>query len=431
MQNFKEKLVEQFQDFEKSLNGFKQSPIHQIRKSALEIFKTNGFPSTKDEEWKYLSLRPILKQNPGKTSEINLSESALKNCLIPNLEVNQVVLVDGIFVPEFSKIVSTETGLVVESFKTTLQNQASKIEQYFAQLADFKNNSLTALSTAFAQEGVFIEIPAHQKIEIPIHIIHVSTGDFMAQSRNLILAQKNSSASIIESFHSIQTAKGFQNTVTEIDCQANSHLDFYKLQTDFGESKSIGTIQCQQAQDSTFSNYTISWSGALVRNNLNTIHKGKNCLTNYFGLYLTDEKQIIDNHTLVDHAMPNCESNEVYKGIAKDFSKAIFNGKIMVRQDAQKTNAYQSNKNILLDDSATINAKPQLEIFADDVKCSHGATVGQLDENELFYLQARGINKKTALQMLLIAFAGDVLENIKNEAIRNYLYQGLNEKLIG
>ncbi|MBC8488351.1 MAG: Fe-S cluster assembly protein SufD, partial [Bacteroidetes bacterium] len=254
--------------------------------------------------------------------------------------------------------------------------------------------------------------------------------NLLSQQRNLIVAGKDSHISIIDSYNTIGNNYNFLNTVTEIYAGENSQVHYCKIQNDGDNSIHVGTTQVQQEKNSHFNSATVSWGGNITRNNLNSFLNGMGCECHMYGAFILSGEQHVDNHTLVDHAAPNCYSNELYKGILDDNSTGVFNGKVMVRKDAQKTNAYQSNKNILLTDTATMNTKPQLEIFADDVKCSHGATTGQLNKEELFYLRTRGIDKDEARAMLLYAFASEVIQTIEISPLRNILFDKLNEKLM-
>ncbi|MEO6695213.1 MAG: Fe-S cluster assembly protein SufD, partial [Ignavibacteria bacterium] len=253
--------------------------------------------------------------------------------------------------------------------------------------------------------------------------------NYFSQPRNLILAEEGASVNVIEDYHTIGDKQSFTNAVTEIFCDKSSKVEHYKIQNDGDNSYHIGTSQVMQEKDSRFSNTTISWGGSITRNDLNSVFNDSNTECHFFGLYMLTGKQHVDNHTLADHKMPHCYSNELYKGILDDRSTGVFNGKIMVREDAQKTNAYQSNNNILLSDDATIYSKPQLEIFADDVKCSHGATTGQLNEEEMFYLQSRGISKDHARTLLLYAYASDVIDSVKVGELKDLLVKKLEKKL--
>jgi Fe-S cluster assembly protein SufD len=288
------------------------------------------------------------------------------------------------------------------------------------------------MNTALMSDGAFIFVPSNKKVENPIIIVNVldsSDMNVLSQPRNLIVLEKNADACIVESYLSIGANASFTNVVNEIYANENAHLEHYKIQQQVGETYHNNYTQIFQEANTNINQVTLTLDGTMVRNNLHFYMNGKNCDTLLYGLYITEKSNHVDNHTRVDHAMPNCQSNELYKGIMKDKSTGVFNGKIMVHLDAQKTNAYQRNQNILLDENAAINTKPQLEIFADDVKCTHGATIGQLDEEPMFYLRSRGIPEDVARKMLLNAFADDIAEKIKIPELVGLLEQLIDEKL--
>ncbi|MBL7127838.1 MAG: Fe-S cluster assembly protein SufD [Ignavibacteria bacterium] len=288
------------------------------------------------------------------------------------------------------------------------------------------------MNTAFACDSIFIYVPDGNKIKDPVIILNISDTkkpNTLLQPRNLIISGKDSSVTLIDLNYTVGNNHSLNNTVTEIFADKNSELNLYKIQSEGDKSFHIGTTQVHQEEYSKFNSATISWGGSITRNNLNSLLNGEGCECNFDGAFVLSGNQHVDNHTLVDHAVPNCQSNEFYKGILGDNSVGVFNGKIIVRKDAQKTNAYQSNKNILLTKTAAMNSKPQLEIFADDVRCSHGATTGQLNEDELFYLRTRGIDKKEARITLLFAFASEIIQKIKVEPLKNILFDMLHNKL--
>jgi len=273
-------------------------------------------------------------------------------------------------------------GSLAEILKTFL----SLFKKYFAKYAKL-NNGFIALNTAFAKDGAYINIPEGVTINDPVHILNVNgneNGHLLSQPRNLIIAGKNSRVKVLESYNSITNSANFTNVVTEVIAEEGSNIDLYRIQDENLNSFHVSLTQVEQKKRSVFTVYTMTTGGALVRNDVNSVLDDEGCETHLYGLYITDGSQHVDNHTLMDHAKPHCLSNELYKGVLNGRSRAVFNGKVLVRPDAQKTNAYQSNKNILLSPDAKVDTKPQLEIFADDVKCSHGATVGQLDEESVF-----------------------------------------------
>ncbi len=407
--------------------------ISLSRKLALEALKTVEFPTVKDEEWKYTNIRPILNGNYSfkKPDATFKDQSIIKSLLIPELDSNVLVFVNGRFEESLSSIQEQDRSIFIGSLANIPENFTSLVDNHFGKLCT-KEGAFTALNTAGFSDGLFLHVPKNVTLNWPIHLLNVNTCESIEpinQYRNLLILEKSSSAVLIESYHVIGLGSGFENIVTEVFVDENANLEHYKLQTACESSSQICLTEVSQKQNSTYTNHTISWCGKIIRNNLNTIHEGQNCLTNYFGLYIADTDQIIDNHTFINHAIPHCNSNESYRGIVAGSGKAVFNGKVLVQQDAQKTLAYQSVKNLLLSENATIYAKPELEIFADDVKCSHGATIGSLDKNELFYLEARCISKEKAKAMLTFAFANEIIEEIKIEALKLYLTERLEIKL--
>ncbi len=406
--------------------------IAEIKKEAVETFKRLGFPSTKNEEWKYVNVQQILPDQPVfSAAPARLTAVDLKSFLIAGNNVHLLVFENGIYRADLSTS-ETINNLVIGPISLLKDNQTFK--NNFGKVVSFGTEPFVALNTAVDHEGVFIHVPVNTVIEKTIHILHVNTNeqpDRITSIRNLIVADKHASISIVESYHSLnQQCNGLINAVNEIVVHENARVELCKAQLDSDAASQINFTQTIQEKSSTFDTVTVTLNGRLTRNNLHIKLNDTNCTSHLFGLYILDGDQITDNHTLVDHAMPNCYSNELYKGVIGGKASGVFNGKIFVRKDAQKTNAYQSNKNILLSDDATMNTKPQLEIFADDVKCTHGATTGQLDEEALFYLRARGIGEKSARTLLNIAFVADVLNNIKSDDLRATLQQKAEAKLM-
>lgn len=434
--DLKLKLIEDFKKQEAGLNGESKNYFHKIRLNALSVFEELGFPLKKLEEWKYTNINPALKHDYkiAKNDDQNLiSKDEIKNFLFDDGKTNLLVFVNGIFSRQLSEIITKEgeEKIFIGNLVEGKEKFSEVFETHFSKYADYKNTGMTAMNTAFAGDGAFIYLTKGTSIE-PVHILNISDSrkdNYLSQPRNLIVLKENSRVEIAESYVSLGSDHSFTNVVTEIFLDKNSDLHHYKIQNENDNAYQIGTTQVLQKADSRFSDTTISWGGAITRNNLNSVFDGPNTECHFYGLYLLNGKQHVDNHTLADHAMPHCYSNELYKGIIDDKATGVFNGKIMVRPDAQKTNAYQSNGNILLSEDATIYSKPQLEIFADDVKCSHGATSGQLNEDEMFYLRARGIDKKNARAILLNAFAGEVIESIKNENLKMMMKHTLEAKL--
>lgn len=398
-----------------------------LRTEAQAALQNLEFPTLRTEEWKYTKVTGITKQQYHPSAPVQGLEIAPYT--IEGADENRLVFVNGYFVRELSEI-SESDGLVIENITEAAQKHPELLEKFFAKRASHQNQVFTALNTAYFTGGAFVYIMDKAVVEKTIHIINLVSGaNTIAQPKNLIIAGKHSQAKVIMTYEAMDAKASFVNTVTEIIIGENAHLSIDKLQYENNETAHISTEQVYQEVSSNFSINTITLGGALVRNNLNIEIDGENCETHLNGLYLPDGNQHVDNHTLVDHKKPHCQSNELYKGIMSGKSTGVFNGKVFVRQDAQKTNAFQSNKNILLSDDATINTKPELEIYADDVKCSHGSTTGQIDDEAIFYLQARGIGKDSAMKLLMGAFASDVLEGIKSDALRVKVEGIIEEKL--
>ncbi|HAH56144.1 MAG TPA: Fe-S cluster assembly protein SufD [Flavobacterium sp.] len=427
----KEKLLSSFMAFEEQVDV--HSELHDVRTEAIKNFENKGFPSKKEEAWKYTSLNAILKNDftvfPKKDSLVGFKE--VKKYFIHEIDTYKVVFVDGIFSSNLSS--TTHDGIDVCLMSSALNKPKYKmvIDTYFNQIAS-KDESLTSLNTAFANEGAYINIPKSKVVNKPIEIMYFSTGTeaaLMVQPRNLVIVGENSHVQIIERHQSLNDNPILTNSVTEIFAQKRAIVDYYKIQNDNHEANLIDNTYVSQKQESHVSVQTFSFGGNLTRNNLNFYHFGERLTSTLNGITIIGEKQHVDHYTLVHHAAPNCESFQDYKGIFSDNSIGVFNGKVYVEKEAQKTNAFQKSNNILLGNKSTINAKPQLEIFADDVKCSHGCTVGQLDETALFYMQQRGIPKKEAKALLMYAFSNAVIENIKIPELKQRITKIIADKL--
>lgn len=411
----KEKLLSSFMAFEERIDV--HSELHDVRTAAIKNFENKGFPTKKDESWKYTSLNAILKNDftvfPKEENAVEFNH--VKKYFLHEVDTYKVVFIDGVFSSHLSS--TTHDGIDVCLMSSALNKPKYKmvIDTYFNQIAS-KDESLTSLNTAFANEGAYIHIPKSKVADKPIEIMYFSTGNeaaLLVQPRNLVIVGENSHVQIIERHQSLTENPVLTNSVTEIFAQKRAIVDYYKIQNDTLEANLIDNTYVSQKQESHVSVHTFSFGGNLTRNNLNFYHFGERLTSTLNGITIIGEKQHVDHYTLVKHSAPNCESFQDYKGIYADRSTGVFNGKVYVEKDAQKTNAFQKSNNILLSDKATINAKPQLEIFADDVKCSHGCTVGQLDETAMFYMQQRGIPKKEAKALLMYAFSNAVIQNIK------------------
>lgn len=410
----KDKLLSSYIAFEDHLED--DSPLHDLRSKAIKTFEAKGFPTKKEEAWKYTSLNSLLKAEysifPKQENTIELKD--VKKYFLHEIDTYKVVFIDGVYNSFLSETTHDKLDVCLLSSALNKAKYKPVIEAYFNKVA--KDDSLTSLNTAFAKEGAYIRIPKHKEVEKPIEIINFSTGNegaVLLQPRNLIVVEENAHVQIIERHQSLSNNAVFTNSVTEIFAEKRAYVDYYKIQNDGPSASLIDHTYLSQDRDSNCNVHTFAFGGKIIRNNLNFYQNGEHCNSTLKGVTILENKQHVDHNTLVHHIAPNCESHQDYKGIFGDASTGVFNGKIVVEKDAQKTDAFQQNNNILIDDKATINAKPQLEIFADDVKCSHGCTIGQLDKDALFYLRSRGIAKKEAQALLMYAFANTVLESVK------------------
>lgn len=419
--------------FENQENVDLDSNIHDIRSKAMSSFERNGFPSKKDEEWKYTSLNSLLKSDfsvfPKKETVVEFKD--VKRYFLHEMESYKIVFIDGVYSSFLSE--TTHDGYDICLMSAAFKKPKYKLilDHFFNKIASEKN-SLCDLNTAFTQEGAFVHIPKNVVLPKAIQIVNFYTGsekEILLQPRNLVVVGENSHVQIIERHQSLSDNVVLTNTVTEIFANKRAIVDFYKIQNDRKTSSIIDNTFVQQKENSIVSVNTFSFGGKLTRNNLEFYHEGEHITSNLNGISLIGEKQHVDNHTLVYHKFENCESHELYKGIYDDSSTGVFNGKVIVDKEAQKTNAYQQNDNILIGEKASINAKPQLEIFADDVKCSHGCTIGQIDKNAIFYMQSRGIPLKEAKALMLFAFANDVVEKIKIPALKSRISKLIAKKL--
>lgn len=408
--------------------------MNSVRDHAIETFDRLGFPKKKDEEWRFTNLNPILiadyKLFP-EEDEIPVRIEDLKKYFVSNIDSYNIVFINGVYNSFLSSSTHTEADICVLSCAMEKMVHQPVIENFYNKIAP-RDESFTALNTAFSHDGAYIYVPDKTILSKPIQLMFFSTAkenEVMYHPRNLIVLGKNSQAQIIERHQTLNAKANLTNSVTEISVGQNSELDYYKIQNDTTEASLIDNTYISQERDSTASVHTFSFGGKLTRNNLNFVQHGVNSNSILNGITIISGEQHVDHHTKVDHLAPHCDSHELYKGIYDGNSHGVFNGKIYVHKEAQKLNSFQQNNNVLLTDKAEIDTKPQLEIFADDVKCSHGCTVGQLDENAMFYMQQRGIPKKEAKALLLYAFAAEVLEHVQIPQIKNRITSLIASKL--
>lgn len=423
---------EQFNQLQLNSKG---DALDTVRQNGFNDFNTFGIPTSKHEEWKYTRIGGLFNKEyfVSKNKEaVSLSADNLNAVRLPGHDQsNELIFVNGVFSFELSSIRSS--SLIVLPLEEAAQHEFSAIvAANLGHSAKYLKDGINALNTAFVHGGVFIHVKKGQVPEHPVYIYHISDAgaeNVFAQPRSLVHISENAQVQIVETFSTIGAAESFTNQVMEIVVEKGALLEFYKIQNDAATTNQVSTTHVRQIGKSYTHIVTISLNGGIIRNNLNVVLEAEFCEAHLYGLYFQHGQTHIDNHTVVDNVKPNCLSNELYKGIMNDNTTAVFNGKIFVQPDAQKTNAYQSNKNILLSAEASVNTKPQLEIFADDVKCSHGCTIGRLDEEGMFYLQSRGINEKIARSLLVHAFAIDILEHIKPVQIRGHVNKMISERL--
>ena len=393
------------------------------KNQAFELLKGLEFPTRKTEDWRYTSVKRILKKKYvqfDKAEQIDLS-----NEIAPSLDAHNIILVNGVYSKELSDI-NFPDEVLVDTFPNAMEEHASLIHNTFNGIAKNNEEVFTALNTSYFYEGVFIHIPKKVKLEKPIHVIHVNTkSNVISNLRLLIVVDQFSEVSVVQSYASLNAVECLTNSVTEVFVKENAKVTLDKVQSEEPNNNLICTVQVNQKANSIFKINTATISGDFVRNGVNIDVDGENCTSEMNGLYMQKGIQHVDNHTKVSHLKPNCTSFELYKGVLRDKSTGVFNGKVIVAEDAQKIEAYQQNKNIILSREATMNAKPELEIFADDVKCSHGTTTGQFDEEALYYLQTRGLSKESAQALLVQAFADEVLDKVDSEVLRIWIKEKL------
>ncbi len=434
--DFAENIQSEFALLEKDHAHF---PAFNLRKKALTAFEQLGIPSTRHEEWKYTNIKTKLSKQFVLTQADSQVNATVKNYIasLPPYAF-RVVFLNGIFHPELS-IVPEIKGVTVCSLREAFSSNHTLVEKHLGKLVNYNEEHFAALNTAFINDGAFIHVQKNVQVSEPIYIQYfftASDANTFTQTRNLVIVEDGASIQIAEDFRNASNIAVQYNHVSEVYVGKNGTVDLVKLQLEVSNAICVHTLESQVQRDgkisvatATFSSPNTGTGSALIRNNITARLVGENAHADFNGLYFGKENALIDNHILVDHVAPNCTSNQLYKGVLNDESTGVFNGKIFVKPNAQKTNAFQSSKALLLSNNASINSKPQLEIFADDVKCSHGAAVGQLDENALFYLRARGIARAEATQILTYAFAHEVLDHIHSKPIRQFLCDKLKDEL--
>ena len=399
-----------------------------LRQKAIEHFADAGFPTTKDEEWAFTNIGPLTRIN----FELAASSSAPAVLDDYRYGLNGLVFVDGHFASAHSHLNGLSAGVRVERLGDAIALNGDLVSESLGRAAATEDEAFTALNTAFLQDGAVVYLPRGAVVEQPIHLLFVSTGqraNVVSHPRVLVVAEANTQATLVQSYVGLESEPYLTNSVSEFFVGPNAVLDHYRVQRESAAAFHIAATHVREERAAQFRSTAITLGGRLTRHHVHTALEGEGVDSTLNGLYIEDGAQHVDNHTLIEHAQPHCQSHEFYKGILGGRATGVFRGKIHVHQAAQKTDAYQANQNLLLSETAQINTKPQLEIYADDVKCSHGATIGQLDEDALFYLRSRGIGHQEAVRVLTRAFAGEVLDRVRVPALKNQLDRLVDHRL--
>ncbi|HEY0872934.1 MAG TPA: Fe-S cluster assembly protein SufD [Vicinamibacterales bacterium] len=406
--------------------------LQDVRDKAATRFAALGFPTTRDEEWRFTNVAPIASADFRVAAPVAVPVETIDAVPYGNMPF-RITLVNGRFSAELSRLDNLPEGVRAGSLAAAVTAHGEEVSRRYAQAADFQSRGFVALNTALAADGAYLYLPDGTILDQPIEILYVAAGDDsardMVQARTLIVAGVGAQARIVETYVTLREGTYFTNAVTEVYAAENAVIDHYKVQQEGLDAFHIATMQIVAQRSANVSSHSFTLGGKLVRNDANAVLAGEGAEVTLNGLYLADGDRLVDNHTAIDHASPHCPSHEVYKGILGGKARAVFNGKIIVRQDAQKTDAKQTNRALLLSDDASINTKPQLEIFADDVKCTHGAAIGQIDEDAIFYLRARGLTYFEARDMLIHAFAGEIIDRVQIETIKHALETELYAQL--
>ena len=424
--------LEAFTDFAKRAPGQDQGWLRQLREQAFARFCDVGFPTTHDEDWRFTNVAPIAQtafQLPPANSKANPRQIAPYRLTGAACEL---VFVNGRFAADLSSVSSLPKGISVGSLAEELGRDPKPLERYLGRYLNLERDVFCALNTAFLEDGAYVHIGRGTVLEAPIYLLFVTTaGDapVMTHPRNLIIAEEDSQATIVEDYVSLGGGAAFSNAATELVAGEHTVLSHYLIEREHVDAYNISTLRLQQGRSANVASHSVLLGGGLVRNNVHPVlaGEGADCLIN--GLFIGNGRQHMDNYMLVEHASPHCGSRQFYNGILDGHSRGVFHGRIIVHKDAQKTDAKQTNGNLLLSDDAQIDTKPQLEIYADDVKCTHGATIGQIEEDELFYLRSRGIDEPAARRLLLYAFASECLERMKPGPVRARIEELVNEWL--
>ncbi len=432
----KERLLELYSLHSDAIKGQSTPLSNRLRSNALSIFKEKGFPTSHLEAWRYSSLDHLLQteyafdfSNQSRSLEIE----SIFTCDVYDLDTFSVTLLNGWFVYKHAPLTRLSNGTIIGSLAKAMEVYPELIDKYLGKAAKIEDSELAALNTAFMQDGLFIYVPEHVKVEKPIQLINIVYSDtpVFLQPRHLIIADKHSELTLVHCDHSLTHKVSFTNTVLELFTEEGAIVNHYKIQNKGRNSALVTSNYFYQKQNSRLYSSIVTLNGGFTKNIIDATLSQPGCHSDHSGLYLADHNQHVDNQLFLDHAAPDCTSEQLFKGIVDDQARSVFSGKILVRRDAQRTRAYQNNKNLLLSDDARANTQPHLEIYADDVKCSHGATVGQLDPEAMFYLRSRGLCEKTARQLMMYAFAVEVINKINIQPLTLRLDHMVEKRLRG
>ena len=426
--------LQNFTDFQRRAAGRNLPWLRKLREDAFARFAEVGFPTTRDEDWRFTNISPIVRTQfrlPGNTL-VQLPPAELKSWNIEG-SAARLVFVNGRYAPELSRIDALAKGVAVSSLREQIEGHSDSLSKQLGQHASAQRDAFVALNTAFLEDGAYVHVRRGVVAEAPIHLLFVSSSDhtaLMTHPRNLLVFEDQSQGTVVEEYVSLGGSAMLSNSVTELVAGDDAHVSHYMIEREHEEAFNVSTLRIQQGRTANVASHSFLLGGGLVRNNVHPVLAGEGgeCLIN--GLFVGSGKQHLDNYMHVEHASPHCASRQFYNGILDDKAHGVFHGRIVVHKDAQKTDAKQTNRNLLLSDDAQIDTKPQLEIYADDVKCTHGATIGQIDENALFYLRSRGLSEAEARQLLLLAFASECVERMRPGAAQIYVEQLIHEHLL-
>lgn len=422
----RESYVEGLSEFLDS--GQKDVPewVTALRREAISGFAKLGFPTLSDEEWRFTNLEALRRGSFSIADNgiSGVSEKSVDSCGFPGLDCLRLVFVNGHFASSLSDTGDAGEGILVKSLSEAISEQGDLVREHLARYADYEKDAFISLNTSYFEDGVFVYVPDGTVLEKPVHVLHVSTDEgspLFINPRNLIIVGQSSVAKVIEHYVAASQSVYFSNAVTEVVCGENANLEHYRLEFESRKAFNFSTLRVNQQKNSNIASHSILCGGAIVRNKVHPVLAGEGCNSDIYGLFISEGRQHMDNFMRVEHASPHCDSRQFYNGVLDGRSKGVFHGRILVHEGAEKTDAKQTNRNLLLSDTAQIDTKPQLEIYNDDVKCTHGATIGQMDEEALFYLRSRGISMRQAKIIMLRAFTGETLEQMSIDSVREAL----------